>query len=114
MGPQNAGFRLRTRVTDGQAHHEPVELGFRQRIGPLVLDGVLRGDHHEGNPQVVGLGIDGHLVFLHALQQCRLCLRAGPIDLVPQDDVREDGPGLELEVPPFLVVDVHARDVGGQ
>ncbi len=63
---------------------------------------------------MVGLRVDGHLVLLHAFEQRGLCLGAGPVDLVPENDVGEDRPGLELEVAPLLVVDVDAGDVGGQ
>ena len=34
-------------VADHQLHQEPVELGFRQWIGPLVLDRVLGGQNPE-------------------------------------------------------------------
>ena len=44
----------------------------------------------------------------------RLGLRARPVDLVGQHDVGEHGAGLELEVVPLLVVDVHAGDVRRQ
>src|SRR6185437_7773452 len=54
-----------------------------------------------------------------ALQQRGLGLRRGPVDLVADDDVREDRPRLELEVAPFLVVgadpgDVARQQVGGE
>jgi hypothetical protein len=34
-------------VVDDDVEHEPVELGFRQRVGAFHLDGVLRGEHEE-------------------------------------------------------------------
>ena len=111
---QDGRFRIGPRVTDGEPHHEPVELRLGQRVGPLVLDRVLRCDHHERDPQVIRHAVHRDLVLLHALQEGRLGLWAGPVDLVSEHDVGEDGPGLELEVTPFLVVDVDAGDVGGQ
>ena len=112
MRREDVELRLRARVADRKAHREPVELGFRQGIGALVLDRVLRGDHHEGRPQLIRDRVHGHLPLLHRLQEGRLCLGAGPVDLIGQDDVGEDGPGPELEVPTLLVEDVHAGDVG--
>ena len=34
-------------MLDHDVEHEPVELGFRQRIRAFELDGVLRGEHEE-------------------------------------------------------------------
>jgi hypothetical protein len=79
-----------------------------------VLDGILGRDHHEWDAQVIRLRVDGDLPFLHALQQRRLRLRAGSVDLVPEDDVGEDRPRLELEVAALLVVHVDPGHVGGQ
>ena len=60
------------------------------------------------------LASDGDLVLLHRLEQARLGLRGGPVDLVGEDEVREDRPGLELEDPLAVLLDedVRARDVG--
>jgi hypothetical protein len=60
------------------------------------------------------VAVDGHVALLHALQQARLGLRRGAVDLVDQDDVGEDRPRMELEAALALVVDVGADDVGRQ
>jgi hypothetical protein len=91
-------------------HHEPVLASGA--VGPLCR-GVLRRDHHEGS-ELVGLGVDGDLAFLHALEERGLRLGARAVDLVSEHDVREDGTRLELEVPTLLVEDVHAGHVGRQ
>ena len=57
--------------------------------------------------------LDGHLPFLHRLQQCGLGLRRGAIDLIGEEEVREDRPRAKHEVTAALVVDKRARDVGG-
>jgi hypothetical protein len=114
VGGEDLGLDLARGVADPDPHHEPVELRLGQRIGPLVLDRVLRRDHHEGRTELVGLGVDRDLTLLHALQERRLGLGARAVDLVPEHDVREDRTGLELEVPALLVEDVHAGDVGRQ
>jgi len=59
----------------------------------------------------MGLAVDGDLALLHRLEERRLGLRRGSVDLVREHDVREHGPGLELEALCFLVEDVRADDV---
>ncbi len=105
-------------ATIGVAHrhprHEPVALGLGQRVGALHLDRVLRGDDDERRLERVGDAVDGDLPLLHALQQRRLRLGRGPVDLVADHDVGEDRARLELEVARLLVVDAHAGDVARQ
>ena len=78
------------RVADHDVEHEPVELRFGQRIGPLLLDRVLGRQHEERVGQLVPLAADGHLPLLHRLEQRRLGLGRGAVDLVGQHDVGED------------------------
>ena len=52
--------------------------------------------------------------LLHALEEARLGLGRGAVDLVDQHDVREHGPGMELESRLALVEDVGADHVRGQ
>ena len=94
--------------------HEPVALGFRQRVGALHLHGVLGGHHEEGPAQRVGDPVDADLALLHAFEQRGLGLRRGSVDLVADKDVGEDRAGLELEVTPARVVHADAGDVAGQ
>ena len=85
---------------------EPVELALGQRVGALVLDRVLGGDHHERRVERVGRAVDRDLALLHRLEQRRLRLGRGPVDLVAEDDVGEDGPGRNSNssVPRFQTV----------
>ena len=85
-----------------------------QRVGPLHVDRVLRRQHHERRLEPVGDAVDGDLPLLHALEQRRLRLGRGAVDLVADDDVGEHRPRLELEVALFGVVDAHAGHVAGQ
>ena len=50
-----------------------------------------------GSFELVDRAADGDRVLLHRLEQGRLRLGRGPVDLVGQDDLREDRPALELE-----------------
>ena len=98
-----------------QLEQEAIELRLGERVGPLHLDRVLRGEHEERRRQRVGLFADGDRLLLHRLQQRRLRLGRRAVDLVGQHDVGEDRPLLELEPPPAGVVDdqVGPDDVGG-
>ena len=104
---------LRRRVPQGELHEESVDLRLGQRVGPEGVDGVLSGQDHEGLLQAVGPGIHGDLLFLHGLQQARLGLGRGPVDLVGQDDAAHDRAGAELEFAGLLIVDGKAGDVRG-
>ena len=106
---------LGARVSDVHHEHEPVELGLRQRIGPLLLDRVLRGEHQERLLQGIGVPARRHPVLLHRLQQCGLRLRRGAVDLVRQKHVCEYRPRHEAECAPsggvVLLQHVGAGDV---
>ena len=84
---------------DAQLEEEAIELRLGQRVGPLHLDRVLRRQHEERRRQRVGLLADRDRLLLHRLEQRRLRLGRGAVDLVGQHDVREDRPLLELEAP---------------
>ena len=58
------------------------------------------------------LAVDADLPFLHRLQQGRLGLGRGAVDLVGQQQVAEDRPGRELEDERLRIENVHAHDVG--
>ena len=77
-------------IVDQDVEHETVELGLGQRIGPFLLDRVLRGQHEERVGQPVPLAADGHLPLLHRLEQGGLRLGRRAVDLVGQHDVGED------------------------
>ncbi len=104
------------RVADDQLEQEAVELRLRERVGPLLLDRVLRRHDEERFLERVDLAADGDRVLLHRLEQRRLRLGGGAVDLVGEDDLREDRPALKFE-DPFAVGafhdDVRADDVGG-
>ncbi len=62
-------------VADAQAHQEAIELRFGQRIGAVVFDRILGGDHHEGTRQRVGAAVDGDLALVHGFEQRGLGFR---------------------------------------
>ena len=100
---------------DVQLEEEAVQLGLGQRVGALHLDRVLGRQHEERPRQLVDGGRDGDGLLLHRFEQGGLGLGRGAVDLVGQDQVGEDRPGLEGEVAAaggVLEQDVGAGDVG--
>ena len=72
------------------------------------------GHHQKRIGQANGLVADGYLPLLHRLEQGRLDLGRGAVDLVGQHQVGEDRPQLLGELRRLHVVDGRAGDVGGQ
>jgi hypothetical protein len=108
--------RFVRREGHAQLDEEAVELRLRQRVGALHLQRILRRQHEERRVQLVAdLGYR-HRLLLHRLEQRRLRLGRGAVDLVGEQDIGENRPALELEtLLPALVFDddVGADDVGG-
>ena len=104
---------LRLRVAERRLHEETVELSLRQWERPFVLDRVLRRHDEERVVERARLAVDRHLLLGHRLQERGLRLRHRAVDLVDEDDVREDRPRPELEVALLLVKDRQAGHVGG-
>ena len=71
----------------------------------------MRGDHEERALEDVGLSVDRHLRLLHRFEERRLGLRRRAVDLVHEDDVREDRPVPEPERAALPIEDVDAGDV---
>src|ERR671935_1239998 len=99
------------RVAELRLDEEAVELRFRQRERPLELDRVLGRHQKEGIGDLARNAVDSHLSLGHRLEHRRLRLRRRTVDLVDEDDVREDRPGTKLEVALLLVEHRQARDV---
>ncbi len=104
----------RRRIAHAQLEHEPVHLRFGQGVRALLFDRVLRGEHQERLVERVRRAPDGHLLFLHRLEQRCLYLGRRAVDLVGKDDVREDRPLLDHELPRALLVHLGAEHVGRQ
>ncbi len=92
-------------VADLQLEEEAVELGLGQRVGAFLLDGVLRRHHEEGRFERVRCAIDGDAALLHGFEEGGLRLGRGAVDLVGEEDLREDRPVLELELAPVRRLD---------
>ena len=99
-------------IADPDADEEAVELRLRQGEGALELDRVLGRQDDERVGQRPGVALDRDLALLHRLEEGRLGPRRRPVDLVDEEDVREDRPGGEAEGPGFE--DARAGDVARQ
>ena len=93
------GQSLRIHLGHVEFEHEAVQLGLGQGVGPLHVDGILGGEDEEGLGQGPGLPGAGHLPLLHGFEHGGLSLGRGPVDLVREQDVGENGPRLELQTP---------------
>jgi len=102
------------RETDLDVHQETVELGFGQRVGAFLLDGVLGRHHQEQRRQFIGAAPDADLALGHRLKQGRLHFGRGTVDFVRQHQVVENRALLEHETAGFRAIDLGAGDVGRQ
>ena len=94
--------------------HEAVNLRLGERIRALLLDRVLGREHEERLRQAVRLVADRNLALLHRLEQRRLHLRRRAVDLVRQQQIREDRTLLWRELPGLRGIDERPHDVGRQ
>ncbi len=101
-------------VRHDDVEHEAIELRLGQRVGAFELDRVLRGEHEERPIELVGPAGGGDVVLLHRLEQRRLRLRRRAVDLVGEDDLREDRPVREPQRARavLLLENLGAGDVG--
>ena len=81
-----------------RADQEAVELRSGSGNVPSCSIGFSVASDEERLRQQTRVAVDRHLPLRHRLQQRRLRLRHRAVDLVDEQDVREDGPGPELEL----------------
>src|SRR5262249_50294425 len=70
--------------------HETVQLRFGQRIGSLLLDGILRCQDEERGRQWKNPARHGYAMFLHRFEESALRFGRRAIYFVGQNDVRKD------------------------
>jgi len=108
-------FIIGGRIRDIHLQHETVELRFGQRIGAFLLERVLRGHDVKRARQVVGNAANGHLVFLHCLQQRGLRAWAGAVDFIGHEELAEHGAfnKFETTVMSLAAEDFRAENISG-
>ena len=93
--PEHVDLALEVGVLEIDLEEESVELRRGKREDPLVLVRVLRRDDEEWIGQPMRLPVDRDLPLLHRLEERGLGARWCAVDLVGEQDVREDHPGQE-------------------
>jgi len=101
-------------IADADAEEKAIELGLGQRKRADVLDRILCGDDQERLRKREPSLLDADHSLAHGLEQSRLGLRSGAVDLIREQNVGEDRTGDEFEFLLVLVVDRHADDIRGQ
>src|SRR5437016_8443323 len=86
----NLNLLIFREIINDDVEHEPVELGFRQWICTLELDGVLRRQNVKWFLQNVSIAFDGDRSFLHGFEQRGLGLRRSTVDFIGENDVCEN------------------------
>ncbi len=76
---------------------EAVQLRFGQGIGAFEIDRILRGEDREPGRQRSAHAVRGYLPLFHAFEQCGLGAGRHAVDLVHQQQIGEDGAGVEAE-----------------
>src|SRR4051812_46312596 len=76
-----------------------------------MLVRVLRREHEERRRQRPGRAVDGDLPLRHGFQEAALGAWRRPVDLVGEDEVREQRTRFEDELSTALLVDGDTRDV---
>ena len=113
--PQDLHLALKIRVADGQPHQKAVQLGVGQKLGSRRAYMVFRGDDQKRRGQRMNLPVHRHLPLLHRLQQRRLGLAGGTVDLVSQEQIGAvDDAGHIAEAPALLIVHGKAHNIRGQ
>ena len=88
-GDNHAPLGIFIWIVDIDLQKKTVELRFGQRIGAFMLQRILRSQHMEWRGQIMALPRYGDITFLHRLQQGRLRPRAGAVDFIRHQQLRE-------------------------
>ena len=114
LGREDGHLLLGGDVPEGKQHREPVHLRLGQGVRAAELDRILGGDDEEEVRELERAPFDRHLALGHGLEERRLGPRRGAVDLVRQQDVREDRALVEMEGVVALVEHRHAQDIRRQ
>src|SRR5579862_9017233 len=105
---QYAPLRGSIRIAEHDAHQEAIELRLGQSEGSELFVRVLRRDHKKRIGQRVAEALDADLPLLHRLEQRALRLRAGAVDLIGEQQLREHWAAPELEALLGAIEDRHS------
>ena len=102
---KDLAFFFFLRIADYDFEHETVHLGFGQRVGTFLFDGVLGSHHEEGLFEREGVFADGYLTFLHGFEKSALDFGGSAVDFVGEDEIGKDGTLFDVEGFVFLTID---------
>ena len=97
-----------------QTDHESLQLTVRKQLGAGGTGRILGGDHDEGVHRGISDAVYGDAVFLHDLKQSCLCPAGGAVDLIGEEDVAENGAGMQLRLSAVTLQRHEADDIAGQ
>ncbi len=100
---QNPDFVAVRWIIHQQLEHESVNLSFRKRIRPFVLDWVLSGNDEEWSIQSMSISIDADLLFLHYFQQSGLSLGGERLISSASRILVNTGPWLKVKFCSFIL-----------
>ena len=106
-------FTLGVGVSEGDAHEEAVELVFWEWVGTDEVVGVLGCDDHEGLGEIVLVAVHRYLPVAHGFEESGLGSRARSVDLVGEDDAREEWAFLEAHLSRISGQDGISKHIGG-
>ena len=86
------------RVADDQLEQEAIELRLGQRVGALLIDGILRRHHAERLGHRDGAAPHRHLALLHHFEQRGLRLGRRTVDFVGEHQIGDDRALLERKL----------------
>src|SRR6185369_171402 len=113
-GVEDAALFREVRIIDHDLEHEAVDLRLGERVGAFLVDGVFRGEHEEGDGELVGLAAEGDLPLLHGFEQGGLHLGGGAVNFVGEDEICEHRAAGGVVFSVAGVVDQRADDVRGE
>ena len=92
---EHFAFNAWRRIADAEAYEKAVELRLRQRVRAVELLRVLRRDHEERFFEFVRFTVDRNLPLVHRFEERTLRLGRSAVDLVGEENLREDRAGVE-------------------
>ena len=93
---QNLFFFCAGWITERNTHEKTIQLCFWKRKCPCQFGWILRSKDHERCRQRIGDAVDTDLALLHGFQKGGLCLGAGTIDLVCQNNLMHDAARMDF------------------
>ena len=109
--PQNADLTCEVGISHRNFDHKAVKLRIRQQLCARRTNGVLGCKHQKRRRQRVTLPVHRYMQLLHSLQQGRLGLAGGAVDLIRQKQICHNSAAFINKATALLVVHGVADDI---